>query len=71
MQKNMIKFRNKIHNADWGELFSTNDVEHAMDIFYKTYYNPFIHPPKKALQKKGKREEMDDVCPEEEHWSQK
>ena len=72
-EKNMMKFRNKIHNANWGELFSTNNVEHAMDMLYKNLLQRFLYtfPPKKALQRKGKRQEMDDFRPEEEHWSQK
>ena len=55
-EKNMMKFRNKIHNADWGELFSTDDVEHAMDMFYKTYYNAFYtsFPQKRLSRKRAK-----------------
>ena len=55
-EKNMIQFRNKIHNADWGELLSTNNVEHAMDMFHKTYYNTsFTSSPQKGSPEKGQK----------------
>jgi hypothetical protein len=52
-EKNVLKFKEALINADWKEFYETNDAEKALEIFYKIYNSAFNKSfPLKILSRK-------------------